>query len=161
AEDRFISEVSHELKTPVSVMLIEAQVLMRSSPDHLTYAKFVASVEDEMRRLSKLIESFLTLARAGHGDTQIRRVPAGWNGTAMEAGKHCWQVAVLRGIRLAITLVNEDQCPDGPVVEGDPELLRTMIENLLRNAVNVSPRQSTVDLGVACEDGQVVVRVRD
>jgi signal transduction histidine kinase len=161
AEDRFISEVSHELKTPVSVMLIEAQVLMRSSPDSTVYAKFVSSVEDEMRRLSKLIESFLTIARAGHGDTQIRRVAVDMNDAAMEASEHCWQLARLRSVRLSVTLVSDDHCPDAPVVEGDPELLRTMIENLLRNAVSVSPRDEAVDLRVSCEESRVILRVRD
>jgi signal transduction histidine kinase len=83
------------------------------------------------------------------------------NATSMEAAQHCWQLARLRAIRLAVTLVGEDQCPDQPMVSGDPELLRTMIENLLRNAVSVSTRQSAVDLRVACEDGHVVVSVRD
>ena len=161
AQDRFISEVSHELKTPVSVMLLEAQVLMRSSPDPVTYARFVSSVEDEMRRLHKLIESFLTLARAGHGDTHLRSSTVDMNATCMEAAQHCWQLARLRGIRLAVTLVGEEDCPDEPTVSGDPELLRTMIENLVRNAVSVSARQSAVDLRVACEHDHVTVRVRD
>lgn len=161
AQDRFISEVSHELKTPVSVLLLEAQVLERSDPDALVYAKFVASVEDEMRRLAQLVESFLTLARAKHGDTQVRRVTVDMNETAVEAGQHCYAYAGMRELKLAMTLVPEEDCPGAPIVSGDPDLLRTMIENLLRNAIAVSPRQSEVDLRVTGEDHHVTVRVRD
>jgi two-component system, OmpR family, sensor kinase len=161
AQDRFISEVSHELKTPVSVLLLEAQVLERSEPDPLVYAKFVASVEDEMRRLSQLVESFLTLARAKHGETQVRRVSVDINDTAVEAGQHCYGYARMRELTLPMTLVPEEDCPEAPIVWGDPDLLRTMIENLLRNAIAVSPRQSSVDLSVTCVDQQVTVLVRD
>lgn len=161
AQERFISEVAHELKTPVSVLLLEAQVLARSDPDLVAHARFVASVEDEMRRLSKLIESFLTLARARHGRAQVRRVEVDMNDAALEAGEHCFTFARLRDVHLSATLVSADDQAAAPVVAGDPELLRTMIENLLRNAIAVSPRESTIDLRVDCVDHRVAVRVRD
>lgn len=161
AQDRFISEVAHELKTPVSVLLLEAQVLARSDPDPIVFAKFVASVEEEMLRLAKLVESLLALARFGHGDPGVRRVTVDINDAAMEAGQHCWAYARLREIRLSVTLASGGACPDGAIVAGDPELLRIMIENLLRNAIAVSPRRSAVDLRVSCADGRVTVFVRD
>src|SRR5690606_6990901 len=61
AQERFIVDVTHELKTPVSVMLAEAQVLKKSTTAGIErYRQFVESVEEEMRRLGSLLESFLT-----------------------------------------------------------------------------------------------------
>src|SRR5262245_43897356 len=156
AHDRFVGEVSHELKTPVSILLLEAQVLMRSPPDAGAHARFVASVEEEMRRLGKLIESFLALARAGQANARLPRMAVDMNASAMEAGRCCWALARLREVRLAITLAGDDRFEDGPVVDGDPELLRTLIDNLLRNAVMIAPRNSTVDLRVALDGGVVI-----
>ncbi len=161
AQDRFISEVAHELKTPVSVMLLEAQILARSDADANAHQRFVVSVEEEMRRLTKLIESFLTLARAEHGEAQVRHVDVDLNDTVMEAGEHCWAYAQQRDIRLSASLLPEDHSAEPPIVAGDPELLRTMVENLLRNAISVSPRRSAIDLRVTREDHAVTVRVRD
>jgi signal transduction histidine kinase len=160
-QDRFLSEVSHELKTPLSVLLLEAQIVSRSEPGELVYAKFVASVEEEMRRLAKLVESLLTLARAKHGDTLVRRVTVDMNEAAMEAGEHSWNFARMRDMRLQVSLCSDETGANQPIVAGDPDLLRTMIENLLRNAIAVSPRESMIDLAVACEDHHVTVRVRD
>ena len=159
ARDRFTSEVAHELKTPVSVLLLEAQVVARTEPDPTALARFVSSVEEEMRRLSKLIESFLTLARIDAGNAAPLRKAADMNEIALEAGEHCWPAARLRDLGLSVSLDSDDA--DSPVVEGIPELLRTMIENLLRNAIAVSPRHSNIQLRVTREGSRVAISVRD
>ncbi|HLO41464.1 MAG TPA: HAMP domain-containing sensor histidine kinase, partial [Phycisphaerales bacterium] len=66
SHDRFISNVSHELKTPVAVLLLEAQTMDRDglNPEQ---RRFVDSVADEMRRLGRMVESFLTLTRVKTG----------------------------------------------------------------------------------------------
>ena len=64
-QSRFAANVSHELKTPIAVLLAEAQVLDPAKAAPADVARFRASVEAEMRRLGRTVESFLVLARSG------------------------------------------------------------------------------------------------
>jgi signal transduction histidine kinase len=50
---------------------------------------------------------------------------------------------------------------EAATVEGDPELLRRAVENVIRNAIRYSPRDTSVDVSLAQNDGKVLVDVRD
>ena len=70
-QERFLTNVSHELKTPIAVVLTEAQTL-RSVGMSAEVMEFVESTEEEMQRLGRLVESFLTLARVRDGHHEPR-----------------------------------------------------------------------------------------
>src|SRR5262249_40199911 len=67
-QERFISNASHELNTPLSGALTEAETTQAAELP-AEAQRFVQSVTDEMRRLSRMIQSFLTLARLRGGRT--------------------------------------------------------------------------------------------
>src|SRR5690606_7445558 len=72
SQARFLANISHEIKTPISVVQSEADVLMMSKPSADDYEDFVRSTGEEMQRLGKMVESFLLLTRVQHGDTRVR-----------------------------------------------------------------------------------------
>lgn len=167
AQEQFISNISHELKTPVSVLLSEAQVLQAGSRKQRgRYQEFAASVEEEMRRLGQLVESFLTLARARHeGLTRREQVPL--NDIVLESVQHCSPLAGRGGVRVLAHLAEASSC-DGPEfcnmepeILGDAELLRAMIDNLLRNAVRFSPSGGVVEVTVRVNAGSARIEVAD
>jgi signal transduction histidine kinase len=180
SQERFMSEVSHELKTPVSALLTEAQVLKhtRTSPRSpvpaplalgngsahpLTadnpraqvepYERFVLSVEEEMRWLGKLVESFLMLARFGHGKQFVAESVVAVNDVVLDAVEHSTLYARQHGVTLALTLHDAGESGQEAVVRGDSELLRVVADNLIRNAVQFSKRGDTVTVKVAVEPG--------
>jgi signal transduction histidine kinase len=160
SHERFISHVSHELKTPVAALLAEAQVI-KYRPTEEAYESFVLSVEDEMRRLGRMVESFLMLARFGHGRRFLADAMVPINDIALEAVEHASLLAHQHGVTLGLNLY--DAGPDDPeaLVRGDAELLRVVIDNLIRNAVQFSRMKDRVDVGVEVHNGQVILTVRD
>jgi two-component system sensor histidine kinase SenX3 len=160
SQAQFLSNVSHELKTPVAVLLSQAQVLRAGgSPEDLT--DFAGNVEDEMRTLARLVESLLLLARVGHGKDLVRRVGVPVNDLVLEAAERSSELARSLDVPLVTNLHLTRDGDNQPEVVGDPELLRTMIENLVRNALRFTPRGEPVDLRVTCRQGEASIRVRD
>jgi signal transduction histidine kinase len=155
AQERFISNVSHELKTPVSVLLTEAQTVEREGLSE-GHARFIDSVTDEMRRLGRMVESFLLLTRvrAGKGVTNIERCEL--NEVVMQSIESCASMARQHHCMLIPRLESE-----GAIVEGNNELLRVLIDNLIRNAIRFSPDNGRVVITVSRDALLRFVKVRD
>lgn len=160
-QQRFIADVSHELKTPLAVLLGEVQALRRSPDPAAACGAFADTVEAETRRLLRIVESFLILARARTGNRPAVVTPVPIEELVVGALHKCAREARQRGVRLVPQL----HAGDGnaaPIVAGDSDLLAAMLENLVRNAVGHSPERQTVTVGVTLgAAGDVAVAVRD
>ena len=161
AQERFISAVSHELKTPLSVMLGQAQVLARLTREPGEYERFVAAVQDEARSLSRTVESLLLLAKAEAGLPLLSRSPISINEAVMDAVSRCAPLADQREVRLATNLAMPSDERGEPIVEGDGEMLSLMVSNLIRNAIRYAPPDSAVGVQVAAAGDRVEISVRD
>jgi two-component system OmpR family sensor kinase len=158
AQERFISTVSHELKTPIAVLLTEAQTLGAEAQASEGVARFVRSVEEEMRQLGRLIESFLTLARVEQGGVLTRPERCDLNDIVIDSIRECSRHAEL--YRVELTPILYDAPGDGgAIVHGDCILLRTMFDNLIRNAVRFSPARARVDVTVDVDESADSVRI--
>ncbi len=159
AQDRFLSNISHEIKTPIAVIAVEAETLdLGSSPAEV--ADFVESAREEMMRLGKLVESFLTLARLQEGSEGSRAQRYAANDLVMDAVEHNASMAGQAGVRLTAELLS-DEGTMGTAVRGDPELLRTMLDNLIRNAIRFTQPGGRVVAAVGLVPGGVEVSVLD
>lgn len=160
AQERFVANVSHEIKTPIATVLAEAEVLRRDPSLSADVRRFLSSTEDEMRHLGRLVESFLKLTRVRHGQavpTSAALHPV--NELVMESIRHCSPMARQYGVRIVPQLA---YCGGRDLrLRGDPELLRTMLDNLLRNAICFSKRDERVDVSVEVDDDHARVHVRD
>jgi len=161
AQERFIADASHELKTPLSVVLAEAQVLLQQERSVEEYDQFVASAQDQLRQLVRLVDSLLTLARADAGFPLFQLKTVSVNEIVMEAVERCEPLARHREVRLVPTLVPPADDGTEANVNGDPALLRAVIENLIRNAVRYSPVEAAVEIEVAMDGPEVQVVVTD
>jgi two-component system, OmpR family, sensor kinase len=161
AQERFIADASHELKTPVTVLLGEAQVLTQHGRTAEEYGRFVASVQDEMRQMGKLVDSLLTLARADAGFPLTAKRPVSLNEVVMDAVERCQVFARQRGVRLVPVLAMPGPDEPEPEIEGDDALLCAMTENLIRNAVRYSPPNEAVEVKIALDDTNAAISVLD
>ncbi|HEX7009591.1 MAG TPA: ATP-binding protein [Phycisphaeraceae bacterium] len=162
AQERFIHDVSHELKTPIAVLLSESQVMRLTRPNEADHRRFMASVEEEMRRLGRLVDSLLTLARVDGHSGAARRQRVWLPGVIADAVEQCAPIAAARGARVALTLPGRRHPPEeGPCCLGDAELLGAMVGNLIRNAIGFSPPGQAVQVELSCHDQQAVIRVCD
>jgi signal transduction histidine kinase len=152
SHERFLSAVSHELNTPVAVLLAEAQTL-KGAVDGAEGERFVLSVEEEMRRLQTLTRSLLSLSRAQFVQDR-EEVPLA--DVLRHCVERCRPLAAAAGVTLTLAPVPETH------LSGDRWLLETMLDNLLRNAIRHSPQDETVEISsrVVLHDIQISVQDR-
>jgi signal transduction histidine kinase len=160
-QERFIGDVSHELRTPLAVLLAEAGLLNPEKTNIARYRSFVSSTEEELRRLARLVDGFLRLTRVEMTREPLLKEEVEINDLIIDATRNVGDYAKRAGVHLVPNLALPDDEGDGPQVLGDPELLRTMLENLLRNAVRFSPTGAPVSIDVEREAEEVKMIVRD
>jgi signal transduction histidine kinase len=163
AQEQFISNVSHELKTPLAVLLTETQILHLGQETLERYRGWAERVEEEMKRLAQLVESFLTLTRCDLASGLVRKDEVAVHDLVLDAIQHSTALARRRAVHLVPVLASSGGGPhgDGPVVKGDGDLLCTMLDNLLRNAIRFSSEGQSVDVRVTMDEDDVCITVRD
>ena len=155
---RFLANVSHELKTPISVIRTEAEVLLASDSNLEDYKSFAHSTSEEMNRLGRMIESFLLLTRVRQGSTKIKAKQHNANDILMEAIGSCLSMAEQYKVPINPILYDGDE---DLTVEGNAELLETSIANLIRNAIRFSPQGKPLDVICAKTKSTARFKVRD
>ena len=157
-ERQFISDASHELKTPLTVINANAQMLERwADRDPSVRADSVRAIREQSASLAAMVDGMLLLAKAESGD-DIPRDRLALAGIVAEAIAIARSSAQDKGLALAFARVEPDD--DGPVVAGDANLLRQLFTNLLDNAIKFTEKGS-IDVTVARAGGEVVVSIAD
>jgi signal transduction histidine kinase len=142
-------------------VLAEAQVLEQQARTAQEYDQFVASVQDQLRQLVRLVDSLLTLALADAGFSLAAARSVSMNEVVMEAVERCEPVARHREVRLVPILAPPAEDGIEAYVSGDSALLRAAIDNLIRNAVRYSPAEEAVEVEVGVAEQEVRVAIRD
>jgi signal transduction histidine kinase len=143
SQERFISNVSHELKTPIAVLLTEARRLQLQERSADELSGFVGDVAEQMARLGKIVESFLTLARIDY-EERLRKFEDFWfHDLLLEAVRRTRAQAQTHGVHVDLELPEGTDYFDRPSW-GDPELISSAVENLIRNAIRFAPADSSV-----------------
>ena len=165
SQERFVADASHQLKTPLSILRGEID-LMRSrerSPEEIR--DFLASASQEIDHLNKLVEDLLVLARvdAGHGSLSIAQVRL--DEILLDEVARLDRLASARGVKIRFN-VSADHASDsaGPhafEVRGDSDLLRSLFHNLIENALKYSPDHSTVRVDLGEDASACWVTVQD
>ena len=156
SQERFISNVSHELKTPIAIVQNEAQRLRRMKRPQEELEQFVNDTANQMGRLGKMVESFLTLARIDHEERMQKNQEYWFHDLLVEATSRSRAQALTHGVRIELELPEDLELLDDPSW-GDPELVSSAVENLVRNAIRFSPRESAVHVSLSIpEDAQAI-----
>jgi signal transduction histidine kinase len=153
-ERQFISDASHELKTPLTSINANAQMLLRLGDDDSAIRhESLETIARESADLAGMVNGMLTLAKADRGD-EIPKEPVSLAQVASEAVQNSAGRAAEKHLELRFT-------HDGtPTVHGDPHLLRQMIGNLVDNALKFSER-GHVDVYVGSAGAHAWVEVSD
>lgn len=156
--DQFLSIASHELKTPLTSMHGNIQLLRRRLSRGEVFnernQQLLTVVFEQTRRLNRLIDAMLDIARIQTGQLALERQPIALDQliqrVVTEVQPHLEQHQIsLAGI-------------DHPLmVEGDALRLEQVIQNLLQNAVKYSPEGGTIAVQAASANGWVSIAVSD
>ena len=147
AEQRqFVADASHELKTPLTVILTNAE-LMQTDPD----PQYARSVLTMSRRMRTLVESLLELARVDGGAARAVFEETDLSGLLEDELLPFEPVYFERGLTL------QSEISEDIRVSGSPRHLRQVVSTLLDNAMNHSPEGSTVSLCLTRQGGSALL----
>jgi two-component system phosphate regulon sensor histidine kinase PhoR len=153
----FVANVSHEFKTPLTAIQGFAETLLSGAlDDKANRAHFVEIIRDHARRLARLTDDLLKLARieAGRLELEIRpvRVEALVNGCVETARVS----AKARGVQIHVDLQE-----NAPPVRGDGAQLGEVLQNLIDNAVQYTPSDGQIEVKARSNGHDVVFTVSD
>jgi signal transduction histidine kinase len=153
---QFMADASHELRTPVSIIRSAAEVgLSRDRRDEHEYRETLAIARDQARRLTRLVEDMLVLARADAGGYPMHPVDLDLGEVVDDCRRAVKLIASECGVQLQPTEPREVP------FRGDEDLLRRLVTNLLQNAVRHTPSGGAVAVSLVSENGHVQIRVAD
>jgi len=135
---RFTADASHELRTPLTAIRSVGEVALQEQKSPAEYRDVIGSMLEEVDRLTRLVESLLTLSRADAGHVQLQRMDISLLALTREASSMVEVLAEEKGQRMDI---------DGDadlIVSVDRLVLRQGIVNLLDNAIKYSPRNTPI-----------------
>ena len=128
AQTRFTASAAHELRTPVTAMLGELDVTLRSPRSAEAYRELLTSMRDDVLRLRQLVEGLTALTRVDASDL-------GGTQTLMRAGEVASNALAAEAAGSTVTL----HLDDDPEIEAHRSLLEAALGNLLRNAARHAP----------------------
>lgn len=151
----FVANVSHELKTPITGLKLLAETLLRSTDDEEAVRRFAGKLLGDMDRLARLVDDLLVLSSLEAPEKKMERRPVPIGEIATEVAESYVDLASGKGLALTKS-IDEGLAP----IEGDSRLLRTLVENLVENAVKYTSK-GRVEIRVFEDNGKVVLSVAD
>ena len=150
----FTSNVSHELKTPLTSISGFAEMMMAGGMDEATVRDFSKSIYDEAQRLITLVGDIIKLSELDEGAVADEEEPVELAPLAREVTEHLHSAAERAGVTLHVY-------GEGGAVHGSRRLLDEMIYNLCDNAIKYNKRGGTVDVIVTSDGTRTTLAVRD
>ncbi len=162
SQDRFISNASHQLKTPLTILKNELHSLRKAQAQGADLADGLESAADEIQRLILLVQDLLLLARLEAGKDSITFAPVRLDEVMLQSVARLQKLSQKKQVRLR-TQITADQPGRELDVEvlGDAELLDSMLENFLENAIKYAPSSTDVELHLKGSAKTVRLLIRD
>jgi PAS domain S-box-containing protein len=154
AKDQLISNINHELRTPLANIKLYLSLLERGRPEK--QSEYLQTLRREQSRLEKMIEDLLDLSRLDLGVTRIEPAPLPLDPLLRQLVADRVNLAIERGLTLEYQAGG-----DLPLVLIDPERLTEVITNLMTNAINYTPAGGRVVVSAAATGEWVTFTVRD
>lgn len=152
AEQEFVSNASHELRTPLQTILGAVEALQAGAlEDADARGRFLALIEREGRRLSRLTRALLVLARAQTGAERVELAPVRVRPLLEEVAA---SLQAPPGVRVDVA------CPPGLEALADPELLEQAVANLAANAAHHT-EEGAIRLSAEEDGDSVTIEVAD
>jgi len=153
----FVSNVTHELKTPIALIRLAAETLeLRRFRTAEEGEAFLGSIGRETQRLQQLVDNILDFARLEAGQAMFRLEPVDLAAVVRDTVDNFRPRLEHRGFRIQLDL------PEGlPPVRGDGVMLQHCVLNLLDNALKYSRARREIEVAVEARDGAVAASVTD
>ena len=153
AEKQFTSDASHELRTPVAVILAECEYALEASSEK-EYEEALEVISRQGKKMSDLIGQMLLFTRIERGTVKIRKEQTDLAELAAEV---CQEQRLIWDGKRDICLEAGSDCR----IQGDPDLVSGMLTNLIANACKYGKEKGHVWVRVLEKEDRVILEVED
>jgi len=155
-KNRFLRHVSHELKSPLTAVREGAELLndQVGGPLAPQQRQVVSIMRDNSVKLQRMIEELLDYQRMLHAAAALQLGPVPLDALIRETARSHLIAARAKGQRLELAL-------DAATVQCDRAKLRTVVDNLIGNAVKFTPAGGTISVSARERNGEAVIDVID
>src|SRR5256885_4383175 len=155
-KNRFLRHVSHELKTPLTALPEGAELLNDKVAGPLAppQAQVVSIMRDNSVKLQRLIEELLDFQRALHAAASLEVRLVELHELVHDPARPLDSAAQAKGLRLTIEAQKA-------TLEADPQKLRSIVDNLISNAVKFTPPGGAISVRARALSGEAVIEVMD
>lgn len=133
---QFSADLAHDLRTPISNLMVESQVMLARPRTVEEYQTLLASNIEEYERLARMAESMLFLARADNAQIALRREELNMAHELARVAEYFEGVAEEAGVTLKVNATG--------TLNADPVLLNRALSNLIANAIRYTPRGGVI-----------------
>jgi two-component system, OmpR family, sensor kinase len=153
----FMADASHELRTPLSIICSAASVTLQLEKprEEEDYRDALLLIQEEGRRLSRVVEDMFCLARADSGGIVLQRATFHLDELLLDTARAISWLASEKGIHVEIESLEESPA------HGDEDLLRRVFINLLTNAVKHTDREGHIFVRLEEREGKYKVSIKD
>ena len=148
---RFGADAAHELKTPLTVLQGELEQALQKAPDGSTEQRTYTELLDEVQRLKNIVRKLLLLAQANSGQLRLTRERIDLNQILQAVREDLGIIAP----RIKLTVDTDREV----WVEGDPDLLNQVLQNLATNAAKFNDDRGLVAMSLRNSNRQAVFTV--
>lgn len=163
AKTNFIATVSHELKTPISSVLMSLQLLEneKNGVVNETQKQLIESIKEDSARLLKITGELLNMSQVETGNIQLSLQQS----DPMKILNYALDAVRTQAEQKSIQLITETD-KDLPFIKADEEKTSWVLINLLTNAINYSPEHSQIQIAIkrgpnTVESNTITFSVRD
>ncbi len=153
--NRFSSDVSHELKSPLTIIRGELQLLLRQDRNIDEYKKTAQSLLEETRQLENIINNLLLLSQLDQGTLKSRFHPTALDEVLLESFEKTLPLAAQSQIELQLKEIQPTR------ILGDSDLLGHVCTNLIQNAIKYNKSGGKVFLSVTTDDQTAELCIKD
>jgi heavy metal sensor kinase len=152
---RFTADASHELRTPLTAIRSVGEVALSKGGNENYYRDTIGSMLEETNRLTKLVDSLLTMSRADAGRVSLHLSPVSLLELASESSNLLEVLAEEKNQSIRVEGSHAIQ------VNADRTILRQALVNLIDNAVKFSPEGGVIQVRVLESGSSAIVEVHD
>lgn len=154
-KDRFFSIIAHDLKNPIHGIAELSRLSLRQNGEQANDQETLELIHDSARMAVDLLDKLLVWARSQTGRLHV--VPYHFDLAAVAT--ECKQLTAAQADEKGVALSNE--VSPGSVVYADPNMITTVLRNLLSNGVKFTESGGVVRMTAEAQDSRLVVTVRD
>jgi two-component system, OmpR family, sensor kinase len=152
---QFSADASHELRTPLTIMRGEIEVALRNQRMSKQARELFMSMNDELVRLSSIVESLMILVKSDTGRLVFNMQPVAMGEFIHQLFEEAQVLAEAKKIKVKLEYSEELH------IKGDAARLKQLFLNLIDNAIKYTQPHGVVTLSLAKNDGNAVIMVKD